>query len=238
MRLHRFPFLLKQYFSVFVYSLFSKKPSVHVLGDSHASFCFTHRYPVRKPLEKLVYRKQLFQINWLGPVTMFRVGRDSLQFIDLKKLGVKEQDSVIFSFGEIDVRCHIEKQSILQNRPFEQVVDMLVENYMAAIVANKHQYNSLQCIVCTVVPPTDSNSNKKYPTYGQLETRIAITRYLNNKIKEACPSHGLQVLDIYSQLATTDGALNKALSDGSVHIAPRHNNMIKNMLIHKEKKYF
>jgi hypothetical protein len=75
-------------------------PNIHVFGDSHVSEfsnipgCLLH---------------------YVGPITMHRIGRDGLNFLDMTSYGVQENEVAIFVFGEIDCRCHIGKQRDKQN---------------------------------------------------------------------------------------------------------------------------
>lgn len=42
-------------------------------------------------------------------------------------------DSVIFCFGEIDVRCHIKKQSLERHCDPETVIDELARDYLTLL---------------------------------------------------------------------------------------------------------
>ncbi len=203
------------------------KPHIHVIGDSHGSYCFTNVLPVKTKKERSVW-KLPFSIHWLGPVTMFRIGRDG---IDLKKLKVRDQDLAVFVFGEIDVRCHIEKQSTIQNKTLESIVEELATRYVKAIVSNRKNFKQLRFVVCLVVPPTDRAFNAKFPIYGELKTRIAITRQLNAKLREICTQEKIPVLDLYGPYSTEEGDLLEKISDGNVHISPNHNEAIKEKLL-------
>lgn len=212
-------------------------PKIHVIGDSHSSYCFTNIFPVKTKKEhslfhslKTAKQKIPFVIHWMGPMTMHRVGRDGMNAINIKSMGILPQDIVVFVFGEIDVRCHIEKQSVLQNRPWEEIVDELSCRYIQTILENQKQQGSHQCVVCAVVPPTDRAFNKNFPFYGSLETRVAITQTLNRKLHDLCMQNGLILLDLYAGFHTENGDLKMELSDG-VHISHRVNTGIKNRLI-------
>ena len=246
MKLKHFPFYLSHQIQLFWLKLRqgSALPKIHVVGDSHASFCFTNVIPVGVKREHSVYtlplpdqssgkgfRKLACCIHWMGPMTMFRVGRDQLRAVHLRQMGVREKDITVFVFGEIDVRCHIEKQSQLQNRSMEAVVEDLIKAYLAAILRNKALFKQLQCVVCTVVPPTDKAFNVKFPFYGALDTRISLTKHLNAVLRQQCAAYGLPVLDLYTPHCTAHGDLRYECSDGGVHIASHFNGPIKAKLI-------
>lgn len=213
---------------------------IHVFGDSHSSFCFTSTIPATTHLERSLFRgtnhknetlNVCFTIHWLGPMTMFRVARDGLKAVNLKSMNVQDGEIAVFVFGEIDVRCHIEKQSAVQGMKTEEIIDSLVAQYIQTIIENRKQFENLLCVVCSVVPPTDNSFNPKYPFYGSLKTRIAITKQLNHKLHEVCASNNIHVLDLYADHCTEQGDLSFAYSQGDVHISPQHNNHIKQKLI-------
>jgi len=220
----------------------SAMPTVHVIGDSHAFFSFS---PVPFTAQEPAYPEFFtydyagadthfsvpFHLHWIGPRTMHRVGRDGLSFLNVKALSVKEDDYVVFVFGEIDVRCHIGKQSHQQQQPYQDIISKLVNNYIATIMRNKEQYTHLSCIVFGVVPPTDQNFNPDYPIYGSLVERIAITQCLNAELNKACLARGLIFFNVYDAYGTPLGDFDKKFSDNLVHIGIAHNELVRQRLV-------
>lgn len=181
---------------------------VHVIGDSHSS-----------EFSKIPG----CVIHWLGPITMHRVGRDGLSFVNLRNLGVLEGQAVVFSFGEIDARCHIGKQCDLNNRNLDEVIDTLATKYIQTILQNRQLYTRLTCIVYSVTPPTNIAYNPQFPYYGTLAERVMISRKLNMKLAILCQQFGLSFLNVYNEYANPDGTLKTIYSDGCVHIHPNYN---------------
>lgn len=206
---------LKALFSILFFTIRIYAQSIHVLGDSHArefseiSGCICHH---------------------VGPITMHRVGRDGLDFLNIKNIGVQEKDIVIFAFGEIDARCHIGKQRDLKKRSLEEIIETLVQKYIHTICLNCALFKKIYAIVYSVTPPTDIVFNVDYPIYGPIEERVAITKLLNNALKEACHHNGIYFLDVYQDYATPQGTLRIELSDLSVHIHPHHSGFIRDKL--------
>jgi hypothetical protein len=219
-------------------------PTLYIIGDSHASFCFTNQaqapqhevttYTTINGLESVSLSVKIYPFI---SKTMHRFGRDGLSFINLRDIGVKEKDIVLFVFGEIDARCHIGKQHDLYNHSVSEIITTLVKNYLKSIAQNRALYQTITCLVATVPPPCDLVYNPYYPRYGQLKERIAITQHLNNTLKNICISYNMPVLDIYSLYATPSGELNTAESDGQVHVHPLHNNKAKAALFELLKKH-
>jgi hypothetical protein len=172
----------------------------------------------------------MMSTHYLGPMTMHRVGRDQLSAVNIKQYGVKDHDCVVFAFGEIDVRCHIGKQRDLENRTLAEIMHTLVYKYLEAILKNKEQFHHLNCIVYGITPPTDVVNNPEYPRYGPLEERVQLTKQMNGLLESACLQYGIKFLHVYDDFADENGALNKDLSDGNVHIGSHCNDPIKNKL--------
>lgn len=140
--------------------------TIHVVGDSHAVFCFTGKKSGN--INDFSYKDHTvqFSINWLGPITMHRIGRDGLSFLNITQFNVIENDIMIFVFGEIDVRCHIGKQRDFGGRNMDEILQCLVKNYCETIIKNRSLYQTVHCVVVNVVPPSDNGFNPEFPHYG------------------------------------------------------------------------
>jgi len=213
--------------------------TIHVIGDSHGFFCFNNKQSlITKDEQSLFFYSKNekydafpFYIHWLESRTMFRVGRDGVAGLNIKRYGVGEGDMVVFVFGEVDVRCHIGKQRDEKQREEQEVIDSLASSYIAAIKSNMKNYSSLKCVVMSIVPPSDKGFNIAYPYYHTLADRVKLTRSLNDNLRNKCERNGIYYLDIYSLFAKEDGSLNESISDGIIHIHPKNNKIIKEKLI-------
>lgn len=189
--------------------------SVHVIGDSHSGE-FAN-------IEGCV-------IHYLGPRTMHRVGRDGLEVLDFKSLGIQENETVILAFGEIDARCHIGKQRDLHQRDLNEIIDTLLKNYFNTIFKNLSQYQHLNILTYTVTPPVIVAWNPEYESYGEPEDRVLISKLLNQRLIEMSSSFGFGTIDVYDDYANPDGTLIEEQSDGSLHIRTSCNQAIKEKL--------
>jgi len=200
---------------LFIIKSFAGHTAVHVIGDSHSE----------------AFRKiDGCTVHWIGPITMHRIGRDGLSFLNEKNLGINENDIVVFVFGEIDVRCHIGKQRDTKQRDLDEIIQTLVYDYINAIINYRGLYQNLKCIVYSPIPPTDQVMNDSFPRWGRLEDRIFITKELNNLLREVCVLNNIFIIDVYADYADSSGALITDLSDGSVHIHSTHSGCIKDKL--------
>lgn len=210
---------------------------VHVFGDSHAMHCFTDHYTSDYTFSYQEVTLPL-SVHYLGPKTMHgvatqgivesgvKLGRNSLP-----QYGVAENDTVLFVFGEIDVRCHIAKQADQQRVGVDAVIESLATRYCDMIVRNRALYKKCTSIVMEVMPPCDQAYNPSYPRCGTIEERVVVTRQLNAKLKAACAERGILFFEIHDLLADANGILIAELSDGNVHVAMTHNYLVKQKLI-------
>lgn len=191
---------------------------LHTFGDSHAKFGFRDIPNIR--------------INELGARLCYTFASQRFNVLNIKNYGVNENDSVVFSFGEIDCRAHIYK-FVNETTPYEQIIDSLTENYFTAIKTNVDQYKNIKTIIYNVVPPSDVlliHSQEEYKTLilvkhsnaipwkGSNQERQNYHVYFNKKLKELCARYNYIFLDVYDKYSDHNGFLKRELSDYNVHI--------------------
>lgn len=162
--------------------------------------------------------------HWLGATLCYSFGRDKLERCDIskKEYNVKQGDTVVFSFGEIDCRCHIHKY-ITQDKTYQMIINEIIDNYEKAIKINIDNCKVDLKNVCiyNVVPTVQKYNtfeNPEYPYLGTDEERKNYVLYFNECLKEKCQKNNWIFIDIYKYYADNNGFLNKFLSDGNVHI--------------------
>lgn len=179
----------------------------HTIGDSHCKFGFQNINDIK--------------INHLGSKLCFSIGRDGLNILDIRKLGVKDNDTVLFSFGEIDCRCHINRQVVKFRKDYKKVIDEIIDNYIKVLNENVSFFNKLNVVLYNILPPADNtiiSSARCYPFLGTNEERISYVKYFNEKLKDISDKNNFIYLDIYDCYANEKGLINKEYSDGHVHI--------------------
>ena len=147
---------------------------------------------------------------------MHRVGQDGVISLGLGKHHISKGDTVIFVFGEIDVRCHILKQRDA-GRELSEIIETLASRYVEAINHFRRKIGNLSCLVQLIVPPTDRAFDSEYPYYGSIEERVGINRMLNESLKSHCENSRIGVLDFTDNLSAQNGQLIPEMSDGTVH---------------------
>jgi hypothetical protein len=179
--------------------------SIHTIGDSHS------------------YSGWTGIINHhLGPILCYSFGKEKLNRCDIRTLNIKDEDTIIFSFGEIDCRCHIHKH-ITETTIYQDIINNIVDNYFEAIELNVSisQIKLKNICVYNIVPPVQKYNTFEdvgYPYLGTDKERKQYTLYFNKKLKEKCIEKNYIYFDIYNNYIDENGFLRKDLSDGIVHI--------------------
>jgi len=140
--------------------MYSKKFFVHTFGDSHCNGAFGSFRKIKR--------------HHLGAILCYSFGRDKLNRLNIKDYNVKENDICIFSFGEIDCRCHIKKH-ITEEKSYQNIIDEMIKNYFIAIDLNVKQYNNIIVYVYNVIPvPQVFNTwiDDGYPFIGSDKDKI------------------------------------------------------------------
>lgn len=184
----------------------------HTFGDSHSSA--EHSVWTFVPLAP-----NTLKTHHIGPVLMYSFGARGLDLVNIAKSGVVAGDWACFCFGEIDCRCHVYKH-ISSSQTFMQIIDDLVEKYMAAIEANAALVPGVHVAVFMIVPACrrgEVSDNQQFPFLGTDEERRDFTLYANAALKRACLLRSYAFIDAYDSYTTSEGYLDFTKGDGRNH---------------------
>jgi hypothetical protein len=154
---------------------------------------------------------------------MFRIGRDNMIINYNKELIVSENDLLIVSYGEVDCRCHIQRQ-INNGRNEDAIINELVDKYYNTIKNNI--VDTCKIMVVAVIPPTKQCDYEsihgpilhEFPFVGTDEDRVRYTNKLNKKLEEHAIINNYIYFNPYSYYTAEDGTLKRELSDTIVHL--------------------
>lgn len=184
--------------------------SIHTFGDSHSSDIISGWCDCSNIIA-----------HHLGPILCYSFGLENLNRCDISKFNIKDNDTVIFCFGEIDCRCHIQKY-LTNNNSYQTIINNIISNYINAIKINIDNCKVKLKHVCIYnIPPTipkPPSSNAKFPLLGSDDERKEYGLYFNKCLKEKCIENNWIFFDVYNSYIDDNGFLNKKLSDGNVHI--------------------
>jgi hypothetical protein len=189
--------------------------TVHTYGDSHA----THH----GGWTKINIKDVNIKTNHLPGKLAYSFGRDKLQVVR----GVKHNDIVVFCFGEIDCRCHINKYE----PDWQSSIDSLVKAYLENVKTNLNGMDSVTTCIYNVVPPLEREDPVNFaaergsgvPAAGTDKDRQMYTVYMNKKLEETCNEYGYTFFNVYDKYCDEKGFINVGLSDNNCHIRdPRY----------------
>jgi len=183
---------------------------IYIYGDSHASFSFKNLNLHYNDLH-------------CPSITMFRIGRDNI-IINFDKDIIKKGDIIILSYGEVDCRCHIQKQINLGINE-DNVINELVSNYFKTIKNNTINIDA-KIIIVAVIPPTKQCDYEilhgpilhEFPFVGSDEDRVRYTNKVNKLLEEFAIINNYIFFNPYSYYERVDGTLKHDLSDSIVHL--------------------
>ena len=184
--------------------------TIHVFGDSHAAI----EYSGWKDCKNVIS-------HHLGPILCYSFGRDNLKKCNISNYEIKNDDTIIFCFGEIDCRCHIHKH--IKNFNYKIIIEEIIKKYIEAININlkncKIKFKNI-CIF-NIVPPVKKNKIKEKsnnPFFGTDEERKKYINYFNKILKKMCEENNFIFFNIFYYYFDKEGFLKYELSDGNDHI--------------------
>jgi hypothetical protein len=187
--------------------------NIHTFGDSHA----TH-YGGWGDIN--IDGLNIYTNHIIGKLA-FSFGRDEMIVVNSS---VKENDVVVFCFGEIDCRCHINKYE----PNWKESIDEVVNSYITNVKRNVNNRNIKTCVYNVVPPLERENTLNKWteewankhgvPATGTDEDRKRYSEYMNLKLKEACDVNGFVFLDVYDKYCDENRYLKRELSDTNCHV--------------------
>lgn len=167
-------------------------------------------------------------------------GLDLYEFIKVmgnghEKYPIKENEIVMYSYGEIDARYLIIRQQnkekytapdnlwIGQNydkksRTIEEIINTLIENYIKQIKINEEKFKC-KSMVYFIVPRA---KNIQYPNLytGSDQERQNVYNIFTEKLDNACKFEKIPIISIYDEIVDSDGSIkNEYLKYiGDIHI--------------------
>mmetsp|Transcript_11194 Transcript_11194/g.13997 ORF Transcript_11194/g.13997 Transcript_11194/m.13997 type:complete len:333 (+) Transcript_11194:86-1084(+) len=182
-------------------------------------------------------------VRYVPPLTEI-LGRD-LKLLRNSHMEQQNKLVVIFSYGEIDVRCHSSKWkfAIVLARQYVAKVQGYVQEFIETF---GNEGIRVFPLLLAVPPASNQGHNPKAPFVGTLSERVTATKELNHALDQACcesESSGNLITVRYTGKETwsfaevdnnsfisktsesticdsykISGSLNPALSDGHVHV--------------------
>jgi hypothetical protein len=107
---------------------------IHCIGDSHSAV-FSGEEKMQPEWPEIASNTlPYFKSYRLGPATAYQLENKKHLIDDIISKHYQENDSLLFCFGEVDIRAHLIKQMSLQNLPLDSIVKECVDKYFSVIL--------------------------------------------------------------------------------------------------------
>ncbi len=191
---------------------------IYTIGDSHSKFGW----------EKINHVK----VNHLGSKLMYTFNLDPYEVPY-----VGDNHCLVFSYGEIDVRCHMHRHFL--NRDLDVEIQKMSRSYIEKVskICKERAISLDNVYVYCVIPPRridsiepyntenllnyvsfDLEKSEPFPILGRDTERKNYNYLLNENLKKVCNEYGIGFIDVTKEYSDTEGYLDMRLSDGTVHI--------------------
>jgi len=201
-----------------------------IIGDSNALHGWidlnnpnsTHVHDPEMKLDTNIYLDlkeniELKSYSFAGQLC-YTFGRVDFDRFDINMFNIKEEDVLIFSYGEIDCRVQVHKY-VNDVKSYKDIIKTIVNNYFSAVKRELNNLNSKPKKLCifNIPPPTkksDLDNAGHVSCLGSDEERKLYYNYFNKLLKEGCLSNGFTFFDIYDKVVDNEGFLDRKYSDG------------------------
>lgn len=200
---------------------------IYCIGDSHVCF-FSGRDNIQPPWPELTDDNlPCFRSFRLGPILAYNLcragasnrGREKL--FELSAGHIPRGSRVLLCFGEIDCRVHLQRQSIRQSRPLQDVVGECVERYMS--VASELKHLGLKIIIYNVIPSSihDDLESEEFPAFGSCIERNNVTRLFNLELIRQCNQRDMLFVSTFDSLVDSRGMTDMSYYMDKVHLSQK-----------------
>jgi len=188
---------------------------IYVIGESHTNFFggneFLQFKPYKNGVEKVTQLLDCFTPYHLGPVTAYNAvnsssqtkGFEKIQWLLRKKI-IPSKSIILLSLGEIDIRCHVIKQSEKQNKSIEEIIDIILVNYLQLIKYLQSRGFKIITWGPIASQKDDWTNNPDYPKVGSELQRNYATEIFNAKLEALSQKNGFVNCSIYKKLVNVD----------------------------------
>lgn len=184
------------------------KSLYYVIGDSHV----------------LNFLHEAFIVHHIGPATAYRLNfkesttKSREKIINLlNEIYKKKPLNVIFVFGELDARIHINKVAKENKISTNKVIEKVVKAYMNFLKFVKKKYPLTSIYVFNVLPQGEEENIYNYHFYANRKERVKIAEKMNQFLREYSKRNNFKFIYIYDKLINKKGERKKEYAFDDVH---------------------
>lgn len=207
--------------------------TIIVLGDSHVNFFSGNEtldfVPIGNDINTCSDKSPYpFTPLHLGPCLAYTCRRPNSTFRFQEKVEylcqnfIKPNARILCCLGEIDLRVHVFRQTVIQNKTFCQIVDAILDEYIGFLISLQEKGYRVFCWGPIASQKEDCPPDPYFPRNGTEIERNMATSYFNRQLAVLCSQHNIPFLSLFEQLITPDyRTLDRYLSADCCHLSQR-----------------
>lgn len=210
-----------------------KNNTIIVLGDSHVNFFSGNEelsfLPIGRDINTCAGNPPYpFTPLHLGPCLAYNSSRYNTTFSFREKAEylcqnfIQPHARILCCLGEIDIRVHVFRQAEQQNRPYQEIVDDILSQYIQFLLRLQEQGYQVSCWGPIASQKETCPLDPKFPRNGTEAERNMATAYFNRQLSQLCSAHNILFLSIFDQMVTSDYlTLDQYLSPDHCHLGQK-----------------
>lgn len=179
---------------------------IHCIGDSHSAVFSGEE--IMQPEWPIIASNKLpyFKSYRVGPATAYQLENKKQIIDDILSKNYNDGDSLLFCFGEVDIRAHLLKQMDTQKRCLDDIVKECVDRYFSVILSYKER--GINCIVWG--PIASWHESRKYngPSFGTCVERNLVTKEFNRYVEQLCVENNVGFVTIFYDMVNENNETN------------------------------
>jgi len=137
---------------------------------------------------------------------------------------------ILFSFGEIDIRCHVVRRAEANGGDMDAAVDDICGSYIGLlerVAAAGYRPGAWGPVAPSLLT---QNRDPEFPIVGSFEMRLAATRRFHATMARLCAERGFAFLGILERLLDADGRTDRSLYCDAIHVGQRARPILNEVL--------
>lgn len=183
-------------------------PQIYAFGNSHVSIFSGTDIMVPIWPDRSNDKLPWFKTFRIGPVTAYQAVKHMKTIYSImKEVGFdKNKDTILFVFGEVDIRAHIIEQSLKQNRCVQYITREVVNRYWSAIMNARNKGYKVAVFGCIAGFKLKKGAQQPaWPHVGTCKERNEITRDFNDDLSNRCFWNGIPFISVFDEMLMPNG---------------------------------
>ena len=181
---------------------------IYCFGNSHVSIFSGTNVMVPIWPDRSVDTLPDFRTFRIGPVTAYQAVKHLHKIriiLEETDFNIKE-DTLLFVFGEVDIRAHIVEQSKKQDILVDVITKDVVKRYFEAIgTMHLLEYNIAVFGCIAGFKLKEGGQKPPWPHSGTCKERNRITKIFNDQLEYRCSATNIPFISVFEEMLKSDG---------------------------------